>query len=300
MITRHQTILFVPLLLLIVPFLLWPAAFGFVATLTNYAPNEHHLLFVGLDNYQAVINDPQFRASAVNNLAFTLASVSAEMVIGFAVAYALRTPFRGRSLMRLALLVPWLVSPIANGVMWHFLFNSQSGLWNYWLNWVGLTDVPSPVGIYSLALPTAVITEVWRSAPLVSFLLLPGLLAIPAELWEQATLDGASLFIRLRHVALPQLRLLLLTVALLMIGSALGEFDTILILTGGGPGTATFMPGLYSFQQAFRINNWPLGATSAWLIVFEVLLVGLGYLRLARTKAERQNEFELASSAPAR
>jgi ABC-type sugar transport system permease subunit len=284
--TRQRMILFVPLLLLIVPFLLWPAAFGLFASLTNYAPNEHHLRFVGLDNYQAVVNDPQFRASTVNNLAFTLASVSAEMVIGFAVAYALRAPFRGRSLMRLVLLAPWLVSPIANGVMWHFLFNTQSGLLNYWLGWFGVANPPSPLGTLGLALPTAIFTEVWRNAPLVSFLLLPGLLAIPADLWQQATLDGASLFIRIWHVVLPQLRLLLLTVALLMIGSALGEFDNILILTGGGPGTETFMPGLYSFQQAFRINNWPLGAISAWLIVFELLLIVLGYLGLARIGVE--------------
>jgi len=284
--TRQRMILLVPLLLLIVPFLLWPAAFGLFASLTNYAPNEHHLRFVGLDNYQVVVNDPQFRASVVNNLAFTLASVSAEMVIGFAVAYALRAPFRGRNLMRLILLAPWLVSPIANGVMWHFLFNTQSGLLSYWLGWFGVINPPSPLGTLGLALPTAIFTEVWRNPPLVSFLLLPGLLAIPADLWQQATLDGASLFIRIWHVVLPQLRLLLLTVALLMIGGALGEFDTILILTGGGPGTETFMPGLYSFQQAFRINNWPLGATSAWLIVFELLLIVLGYLRLARIGAE--------------
>jgi multiple sugar transport system permease protein len=283
---RQKVILFLPLLLIIVPFLLWPVAFGLFASLTNYAPLVHHLRLVGLANYQAVVNDPQFRASAVNNLTFTLASVSAEMVIGIAVAYALRTPFRGRSLIRIILLAPWLVSPIANGVMWHFLFSSQTGLLNYWLSWFGMIDYPSPLGTSGLALPTAIFTEVWRNAPLVSFLLLPGLLAIPADLWEQATLDGASLLIRIRDVVLPQLRLLLLTVALLMIGNALGEFDTILILTGGGPGTQTFMPGLYSFQQAFRINNWPLGATSAWLIVFELLLIVLVYLRLTRIRAE--------------
>jgi ABC-type sugar transport system permease subunit len=208
--------------------------------------------------------------------------VLAELVIGFGLAYLLRRPFRGRGLLRVLLLAPWLVSPIANGVMWTYLFNSNTGLVNFWLALLRLPAPPSPLGLLSLALPTTIAVEVWRSAPLASFLLLPGLLAIPAEQWEQAAVEGAPLLLRLWHIALPPLRPLLLTVAMLLVGSSLGTFDTVLILTGGGPGTATLTPGLFSYQQAFQVNNWPIGATSAWLIVAAVVLIGLVYLRLGR------------------
>jgi len=86
-------------------------------------------------------------------------------------------------------------------------------------------------------------------------------------------------------VALPALRPLLLAVSLLLIGLTLGSFDSVLILTGGGPGTATMTPALYSYNQAFVINNWPIGAASGWLIAAAVLGVGVVYVRLARRSA---------------
>ena len=116
-------------------------------------------------------------------------------------------------------------------------------------------------------------------------LLVPGVLAIPADQWEQARLDGASLLSRIRHVVLPGVWSLLLTVVLLLVGDALGTFDTVLILTGGGPGSETFTPGLYSYQQAFQVNNWPLGATSAWLIVAALVLCAAVYLRARRSQS---------------
>jgi multiple sugar transport system permease protein len=283
---RQRFLLLVPLGLVLLPFLVWPSVFGFLGSFTDYGPAQLHVHFVGLANYLAVARDPQLGIAFRNIGVFTLVAVPTELAIGFAAAYLLRDPFRGRAVLRVVLLVPWLVSPIASGVMWHFLFNSETGLLNYWLAWLGLPAQPSPLGLRGLALLATIMTDVWRKAPLASFLLLPGLLAIPPEGWEQATLEGATVLDRVRHVALPGVRPLLLTVALLLVGDALGTFDSVLILTGGGPGSATVTPGLYSYQWAFQVSDWPLGATSAWLIVAGVLLIGLIYLRLVRTEAQ--------------
>jgi ABC-type sugar transport system permease subunit len=87
------------------------------------------------------------------------------------------------------------------------------------------------------------------------------------------------------HIPLPSMRPLLLAVTMLLIGLALGTFDGVLILTGGGPGTATITPALYSYNQAFGVSNWPIGAAAAWLVAASVLAVGLIYLRLARRRA---------------
>jgi glucose/mannose transport system permease protein len=122
------------------------------------------------------------------------------------------------------------------------------------------------------------------AAGLVAFLLLPGLSSIPTERWEDAELDGVSLARKIRDVALPPIGPLVLAITMLLIGLALGTFDALLILTGGGPGTATTTPALFSYNHAFGSSDWSVGATSAWLIALGVIGVGIVYLRLARIR----------------
>ena len=174
------------------------------------------------------------------------------------------------------------MSPVANGVLWHFLLTPSIGPLDFVRALAGLPIGPSPLGVSGLALPTAIATDVWRKAPLVGFLVLPGLLSIPRERWETATLEGARLLDRIKLVALPPLVPLLLTIAMLLVGDALGSFDSSLILTGGGPGSETITPGLYAYQQAFRTNDWRLGATAGWVVAGSVLLVGAAYVRATR------------------
>ena len=287
MVNRRVLLLLAPLLLVLLPFLVWPAAFGFLASFTSYAPVQSHVHFLGLANYREVLADPEFWTASRNVVLMAAVGVPAELALGFVLAYLLRRPFRGRGWLRVALLLPWLVSPIAVGVMWHFLFNDSWGLYSFGFAVLRLPVPPAPIAQEGLALPTVIAIDVWRNAPLAGFLLLPGVASIPQDLWEQMTLDGAALLLQIRHVVFPWMRSLLLTVALLLLGSTLGAFDTVLILTGGGPGSATLTPGLYSFQQSFQINNWPVGATSAWLIMGMVLLIGALYVTLVRPEGER-------------
>jgi multiple sugar transport system permease protein len=281
---RDRLVLFAPLALLLAGWLVLPALLGLLATFSTYSPFATSVQFSGLANYAAVVQDPLFVAAARNVAVFTLVAVPLELVIGFSVAYMLRRPFQGRGALRVLLLLPWLVSPIASGVMWHFLFGGATGIVDFVLGWVGRPDLPSPLGDLRLALPAVIAVEVWRMAPFVTFLLLPSLASIPTERWEEATLSGASWTGRVRHVAIPAVRPLLLTITMLLTGLSLGTFDAVLILTGGGPGTATVTPALYSYNRAFGVNDWPVGATSGWLIAAAVLGAGLIYLRLSRTR----------------
>jgi len=281
---RERTILFAPLVVLLGGWLVLPAVLGLFATFTTYSPFTTAVRLSGFANYAAVARDPQFGVAIRNIAIFTATAVPLELTIGFGIAYLLRRPMKGRALWRVLLLVPWLVSPIAAGVMWHFLFGGATGILDFAFGWLGLPEVASPVGDLRFALPAAVAVEVWRVAPFVTFLLLPGLVSIPNERWEEATLAGASWLQQVRHVAIPELRTLLLTVAMLLIGLAFGTFDTILILTGGGPGTATLTPALYSYSRAFQINDWPVGAASGWLIAVGVIAVGVVYVRLVRER----------------
>jgi len=275
----------VPLAILLVGWLVGPAVLGLLATFTTYSPFATGARFVGLANYAAVLQDPQFAAAARNIVLFTVLAVPLELIAGFAIAYALREPLRGRSALRVLLLLPWLISPIGSGVMWHYLLGSTNGIADFILAWFGVT-VTSPLGDIRLALPAVVAVEVWRLAPFVAFLLLPGLVAIPRERWDDARLSGASWLQGVAAVAVPAVRPLLLTVTMLLIGFALGSFDAVLILTGGGPGNATLTPALFSYARAFETNDWPAGAASAWLIAAAVLFIGGLYVRLASDRDE--------------
>jgi multiple sugar transport system permease protein len=277
---RDRVVLCVPLATLLVGWLVGPAVLGLLATFTTYSPFATGARFVGLANYAAVLQDPEFGAAARNIALFTVLAVPLELIAGFAIAYALREPLRGRTALRVLLLLPWLISPIGSGVMWHYLLGSTNGIIDFILAWFGVT-VTSPLGDIRLALPAVVVVEVWRLAPFVAFLLLPGLVAIPRERWDDARLSGASWLQQVAAVAVPGVRPLLVTVTMLLIGFALGSFDAVLILTGGGPGNATLTPALFSYASAFETNDWPAGAASAWLIAAAVLFIGGLYVRLA-------------------
>jgi len=279
---RDRFLLFAPLAILLGGWLVIPALVGLGATVTTYSPLTTAVAFAGLQNYSDVLRDVQFGEAVRNVAIFTVVAVPLELGLGFGIAYLLRRPFRGRSWWRGLLLLPWLVSPIASGVMWHYLFGGATGILNFVLGWLGQPEAASPIGDVRLALAATIAIEVWRMAPFVTFLLLPGLVAIPEERWEQATLAGASWFRRIVSVALPEVAPLMLTVGMLLTGLSLGAFDTVLILTGGGPGTATLTPALYSYDRAFVTNDWPAGAASAWLIAAGVAVVGAAYIRLSR------------------
>jgi multiple sugar transport system permease protein len=171
--------------------------------------------------------------------------------------------------------------------MWHYLLNPETGLVSFL---PALLSFPRPPYLLTadFAFFSVIATEVWRKAPLAAFLLLPGLLAVPADQWDNARLDGLSIVGQMRYVIVPRSRLLLLTLALLLVGDALGTCESIFFLTGGGPGSRTMTPALYSYLRAVQARNWSGGGTAGWFIVATMLLVGLCYLVLARRwKTER-------------
>jgi ABC-type sugar transport system permease subunit len=260
-----------------------PVILGFIATFTNYAPGARSIAFVGGANYARFFTDPEFTAAVRNVLVLTVASVAIELGLALVIAGLLRRPFTGRRVVRVLLLVPWLISPIGAGVMWHFLFGSNGGLLDFVLATARLPPMTAPTAQPGLALATVIGIEVWRTAPLAAFLLLPAIERIPSERWDDARLEGAGAAVTLRHVVLPSVRPLLAAVGLLLVGLGLGTFDSVLILTGGGPGTATMTPALYAYQHAFGSGDWASGTAAAWLVVVGVAIAGAIYVRIATT-----------------
>src|SRR5256712_12895809 len=164
MTTRQHILLLAPLAALLLPFLFWPAVFESVSSFTDYGPAQLHLTLVGLRNYAAVLGNDEVRFASRNIAIVALVAVPLELGIGFAVAYALRAPFRGRGLVRIVLLIPWLLSPIAVGMMWHFLFGPV-GMLNYAAAGIQQPPLPQPLALPGAGLASVIATEIWRKAP---------------------------------------------------------------------------------------------------------------------------------------
>jgi ABC-type sugar transport system permease subunit len=284
---RARFLLALPLVLVLAPFLVWPVLSGLIASFTSFSPFQAHPHFIGLDNFRYLILDGYFRAAFRTVAIFTCMTVCAELTLGFGIALLLKEPFPGRGMLRVLLLLPWLIGPIPNGVMWHFLLASDSGIAGWLMGLFGLPAPPSPLGVRGHALPIVMLIEIWQKTPLVTFLLCPGVFSLPQTFSDQAVIEGASPLYRVRHVVLPWIRPLLLAVTLILTGQALGAFDSMLMLTGGGPGSETLTPALYSYRMAFQSNNWPVGAASAWTITAVFIPACVGYLMLVRRKEDQ-------------
>src|SRR2546428_4684105 len=138
---HQRVLLLLPLVLLVVPFLLWPAGLGLISSFTNYAPAQATVHFVGIRNYITALHDPETRAAFRNIVVITLLAVPSELSLGFAIAYLLRKQFLTRGFVRVCLLIPWLVSPVAAGVMWRVFFSFELGVGEFL---GGLVWVPPP------------------------------------------------------------------------------------------------------------------------------------------------------------
>ena len=275
----------VPAGLLVLVFLVLPALIGLFNTFTDSTPEGKAWHIVGLANYRAVLADSTLGVAFGNALLLTLIAVPVEVIIGLALAGLLRRPFPGRSTVRVLLLAPWLVSPIAAGVMWHFLYNSQVGITGWANRLLGGNGGGSPLADPRWALLSVALVEVWRMAPLAAFLLLPGVSAVPQDDLDQATVMSSPLLTTWRVAIIPRIRALLLTVLLLLVAQSLTTFDGILVLTGGGPGSHTMTPALYAYTLAVETHNWPMGTAVSWLLLLAVLAVGAAYIRLLRVDA---------------
>jgi multiple sugar transport system permease protein len=233
--------------------------------------------FVGLDNYEKLLRSTRFVESVVHTFYFTALAVVAPLLLGTAAALVFHREFAFRGLLRGIFVMPMMATPVAVALVWTMMFHPQQGVLNYLLSLVGL---PPSLWVYSptLVIPSLVIVEVWHWTPLVMLIVLGGLAALPTEPYESARLDGASEWQLFRYITLPLVAPFLVVAAVIRTIDALKTFDTIYVITGGGPGTASETINLYLYLQAFAFYN--IGDASAVVVVFFVIVLALALLLL--------------------
>jgi ABC-type sugar transport system permease subunit len=210
-------------------------------------------VFVGLDNYVRLAGDGFFRRAVANSLVFTFTSVALKFALGMVMAVALTAPIRFRSALTGILLIPWVAPTVVSALNFLWIYDYSLGVLNYLLVRV-LRVLPQGVGWLSepgWAMASVIAVNVWRGFPFFGLSFLAGMKAIPAELYEAAAVDGAGAWQRFCHVTLPGLRTIALVVVLLSTIWTFNDFQIVYILTRGGPGGATQVLPVFTYEVAF-------------------------------------------------
>ncbi|MFN8525936.1 MAG: sugar ABC transporter permease [Chloroflexota bacterium] len=276
-------VMIAPALLAITAFSLVPTAYGIVVSLYRVEFVEL-LTFVGVRNYADVLTDRKFWDSVRVSFTFTGLSVPLTVVAGFGLALLGNQSLRFRAAFRTIALLPWITSYVVTYMIFRWMLNADFGLINAFLveilGWSRVQWLGEPV----LAMACLVTINVWRAAPHAMVLLLAGLQGIPRELYEAASIDGATRIRSFFGVTLPLMRPALLILIVLITIIDFNVVVAMLVLTGGGPGTATEAMSLRMYHEAFTYTR--MGTASAIaVIIFGINLVLSGiYIRLLRTE----------------
>ena len=279
---RRYWLFILPAGIVVAAVIVFPWVFTLFMSLQDYRVGSP-MSFAGLNNYTRMLSDDRFLWSIARTLYFTVLAVICPTVIGVAAAVCFNKRFVMRGLARTIFILPMMATPVAVALVWTMMFHPQLGVLNYLLTEMGL---PPSTWIYdsSTVIPTLVMVETWQWTPLIMLIVLGGLASLPQDPYEAAELDGASGWQCFRHITLPLVWPFIMVALVLRAVDALKAFDTIFVITGGGPGTSSETLNLYLYQQAF--SYYDIGYASAIVVVFFVLVMLVTLLLMAtRRKA---------------
>lgn len=233
--------------------------------------------FVGLANYGKVLSDTYFWRAMFNTLVVVVVVVHAELLLGLAMALLFNSGLPGKRYLLAAVLAPYAMSEVSAAVVWRFLFDMDAGPANWLLQWLGLPALEwSVVPAHGLAL--VILLSIWLHLPFTFLILYAARLAIPADLYESATIDGATPWQAFRRITVPLLMPAILLASLFRYIFVFRLFSEVWLMTGGGPARTTEVVGVYLYQEAFRFNSFGAASATGWIMVLVSLMLGSVYL----------------------
>ncbi len=241
--------------------------------------------FIWFDNYIAIFSDPVFWSSLGRTAIWIGLTVPLQLALGFATALLLNQPFFWRGLARSLILIPWALPSVVIGLMWSWIYHPQVGLLNDLLMRVTILSHAVPwLADPATALYAIIAALVWQGFPFFAIMILAGLQTIPSNLYEAASIDGATAWQKFREITLPGLKSVLVTAVMLRIIWVANSMDVIYVMTGGGPGYATHTLPLYAFKRTY--SSMDFGYGSALAVTFTLLLLVMIVLYLKRVGKE--------------
>ncbi|MEV6865868.1 sugar ABC transporter permease [Streptosporangium subroseum] len=238
-------------------------------------------VWVGFENFRTVFNDPVFAPAWINTALFTLLALLCGYAIPFVIAIVLNELRHARAYLRFIVYLPVMLPPAVGVLLFQWFYDPDYGLFNQIL---GIFSLPGLqwLNSTSTALISLVVVSTWSNLGSGTLIYLAALQTIPSELYEAAELDGAGLFKRIRHVTIPQTKLILLVMLMLQIVATMQVFIEPYLLTGGGPEDATVSVVYLMYQYAFNFGNLNAGNALGLMLMIVLMVFSAIYLRLSR------------------
>ncbi|GAA4670666.1 carbohydrate ABC transporter permease [Phytohabitans rumicis] len=273
-----------PGLAVYIAFLVYPSLSSLFFSLTDWDGLSAGYHVVGLENYRAMAEDPVVTRAALNNLIWTVVTITVPMVLGLTLAVLLNGKARGKPLLRMLFYTPGVLPLVSIASIWGWLYNPDYGAVNAALRAIGLDGLTQPwLGQNSTALAAVMVPAIWLRTGFPMLLYLAALQAIPREQYEAATADGATRSQRFWHITMPNLRPAHYIVLALSLIDSFKVFDLIYATTYGGPGTATQVMGTWMYFNVFQYYHAGYGTAIAVVITLVAVAAGIPYV-LSQTK----------------
>ena len=266
-------LMIIPPALFLVALVGYPFMYGIWLSLEN-RPVAHAGTFVGFANFVADAHDPVFWRVALNTFVYTFFATLLKMVGGLGLALVMNQEYRFKNFVRAMMLLPFIVPTVLSTIAWMWMLDPGFSVINWLLRYFGLAKAgPSWLGNPSLAMMSLIIVNVWRGLPFYGITLLAGLQTISPDLYEAATIDGASTWARFRYVTLPLLRPVLFIVTMFSVIFTFADFQLVYVLTRGGPANATHLFATYAFDIAMGGGQLGMGASVALAMLPPLALI---------------------------
>ncbi len=270
--------LIVPVVAFILVIAIFPLIFSLYMMFSRWAPGTEGIKFVGMENLSAISKDMRFWHALWLSYAYVAILVVLELTLGTVIAMVLQRDIKGKNFFRVSYMIPMLLTPVAVSYVFKMIFDFNRGPANHFLSWFGIQPVEWLSGRAS-ALISLIIVDVWQWTPFMILTILAAFEALPEELFEAAVVDGGSQFRIFQKITLPLALPVIVTIVLLRTIDAFKVFDTIFILTGGGPGTATELLNFYIYLKGFRAFDLGYGTAMSWMQLILIIVMFMFFIR---------------------
>jgi len=272
-------------------YVIYPIFATFNYSLFEWNGLQAEKTFIGLANYIELFKDQVFWTALQNNFLVVFISVFVQIPLGLVMALMLFAPIRGIKFFSTVYFMPFLMSTVAIGLLWVFMFDPINGTMNQLLRIFGVQKWQVAwLSEESTAMWSVLLVIVWQFAPFYMILFKAGIVGIPEELYEAAQIDGANKWKQFTHITLPLLMPTIVSSSILAIVGSLKTFDLFYIMTGGGPNNTTELMGTYMFKQAFQIFDMGYASTIAFMM-FLIAFVVVAIIQVMETQRRKKGGF---------
>lgn len=235
--------------------------------------------FVGLDNFIKIFSDRVFLTALINTLSIVAVCLVIELILGFIISLSLWNIKKSTKFAQSLILLPMITSPVIVGLIWRFIYDPQFGIVNFVLrNTLGIGNI-AWLGDAKTALPSVMLVDIWQMTSFVILVLYAGMTSISSEYIEAAQVDGTTLWQTVRYMIIPSISHYIMLVMMMRTMDLFKIFDTVYVLTRGGPGYATETLSVYTYKTSFQFYDMGYAMALSLVTLICILIISMGYMK---------------------